>query len=128
MFQTYNFPVALERYSFRFPALMWTGLPSLGSSRVPTSGTIFPRYGTCHTDKLASQSGPPWHSVAKFYCHHPSPLLKYIFKIHLQICQIHPHLYNLFKFHCMYNQTLFMQQRLVIGIAHKVIIGSYYSD
>ena len=72
-----HFPsLASESYSFFF-FLMWTGLPSSGSSRVPTSGFITPY--VWYLSHLTSW--PPLRSSTTlvllfplfFHCHHPSP-------------------------------------------------------
>ena len=55
-----------DTVSFSF-FLMWTSLPSSGSSRVPTFGTIFPRWGACHPDKLASLPIPLCHGGTYFF-------------------------------------------------------------
>ena len=47
--------------------LMWTGLPSSGSSRVPPFGSISLGYGTSHIDKLTSLWVIPWHDDIIFF-------------------------------------------------------------
>ena len=66
-FQKYIFSLGIGVIQFLFSFLMWTDLLSSGSSRVPTYRTVFPRCGTCHTDKLASLPITPRHDDT--YCH-----------------------------------------------------------
>jgi len=61
-FQNHIFPPWHRNDTVSYFFLMWTGLPSSGSSRVPTSGTISLGYRTCHINKLASLSVTPWHN------------------------------------------------------------------
>jgi len=90
------FGIGMIHFHF-FLLPMSFSLPSSGSSRVPTSGSIFPRRGTCYPEKLASLPIP--HGIVLlnfFYCHHPSPSFNHIFKIHLLNMSNHPYFDQLF--------------------------------
>ena len=105
---------------------------------LPSCGPVYPRQGLlgnpllvfepprcaiCHPYKLAYPSGPPWHSVAQFfYCHHPNPSLKCIFKIHLlNMLDSSPFCKNYQSLICMDVKNPFMQWMSVIVMAQRDI-------